>query len=138
MNPQNGRRWNCAKNIQLDHPVWTESRACTLYWNRVYWRDFLPLPTETAVCSWRNNPRRPFCGLIYIQLIHLWSNPSTVLLYSVITDAMRCDDIDLFPGLNNLDSFFYSTTRQSISGSREIFRCTYKKPEGRNLVRSFL
>ena len=26
----------------------------TLYWNIVYWRDFLPIPTGSAACIWRN------------------------------------------------------------------------------------
>ena len=28
--------------------LWAESRACTLYWNMVYWRDFPPIPTGSA------------------------------------------------------------------------------------------
>jgi len=36
---------------QLIQSLWTESRACTLYWNIVYWRDFLPIPTGSAVCT---------------------------------------------------------------------------------------
>jgi len=43
MSPQNGRRGYCAKYIQLIQSVWAERCACTLYWNRVYWRDFLPI-----------------------------------------------------------------------------------------------
>ena len=31
-----------------------ESCACTLSWNIVYWRDFLPTWTESAVSIWRN------------------------------------------------------------------------------------
>ena len=40
--------------LQLIQSVWAESRACTLYWNIVYWRDFLPIPTLSAGCIWRN------------------------------------------------------------------------------------
>ena len=39
---------------QLIQSVWTESCACmyTLYWNVVYWRDFLskPVPTDQLIC----------------------------------------------------------------------------------------
>jgi len=36
-------------NAYLIQPVWAESRACTLHWSIVYWRDFLPEPTGSAV-----------------------------------------------------------------------------------------
>ena len=51
MSPQNGY---CAKRIQLIQSVWTESRVNTLYWNIVYWRDFLSITTGSAVYIWRN------------------------------------------------------------------------------------
>ena len=35
--------------IQLIQSVSTESHACTPYWNIVYWRDFLPIPTGSVV-----------------------------------------------------------------------------------------
>jgi len=41
-------------HIQLIHSEWAESHACTLYWKVVYWRDFLPTQTGSAVYIWRN------------------------------------------------------------------------------------
>ena len=54
MRTQKGRRGFCAKCIQLIQSVWAESRACTLCCNIVYWRDFLPILTESAECIRRN------------------------------------------------------------------------------------
>ena len=34
--------------------VLAESRACTLYWNIVRWRNFWPIPTGSAIRIWRN------------------------------------------------------------------------------------
>ena len=47
--------------------LWKASRACTLYWNIECipcWRDFLLIPTGTAVCICLNSPRLPFGVLI--------------------------------------------------------------------------
>jgi len=73
MSQQNGRRGNCAKYIQLVQSVWAESRACTrIYWNIVYWRDFLLLPTGSAVYIWRN------ISLSSILRAHLYTTPSSM------------------------------------------------------------
>ena len=60
--------------IQLVQSVF-EQKACTLYWNIVHWRDFLPTPTGSAVCVWRHILVFHFAVLsigICIQLIHLF------------------------------------------------------------------
>ena len=73
--------------VQLIQSVWTDSRACTLYWNRVYWRDILSVPTGLAVPYLAQYPRLQFCELIYIQLIHQWANHrgSSRYLFSRLT-----------------------------------------------------
>ena len=42
--------------LQMIQSVWRERRVCTLYWNIVYWRDFLPTPTDQLyVCICLNS-----------------------------------------------------------------------------------
>ena len=52
MSPQSRRRGNCDKYIAAADPVgtvWTQSRACTLYWNLPYLCEFLPILTGSLV-----------------------------------------------------------------------------------------
>jgi len=66
MRTQNGRRGYCAKYIGtyiITDPVGMGRKSC-LY-NKVYWRDFLPIPNGSAVpvCIWRNILVFHFAGL---------------------------------------------------------------------------
>ena len=60
----------CAKYIQLIQSVPIGRKSCcipTLYWNIVYRRDYLPIPTDSAVCRYLvQYPSVPFSGLICI------------------------------------------------------------------------
>ena len=72
MIPQNG---NCANYMQLIQSLWAKSSACTLYWYIVYWRDFLPTMTGSAVYIWRNSLVFHFAGSsiysLFIYGLHL-------------------------------------------------------------------
>ena len=86
MNPQNGRREYCAKYIQRIQSAWAESHACTLYWNIVYWRDFLTIPTGSAECV-LYLAQYPCLPLLQA---HLYTTPSSmgapmvVILYFIL------------------------------------------------------
>jgi len=55
--------------IQLIQLLWRESHACALYWHIVYWQD------PDQFMNLAQFPRLPFCGLIYIQLLHQSVDP---------------------------------------------------------------
>ena len=58
--------------LQLIQWVWTGRHACKLYWNIVYWRDFPPIPTGSAVNIGLNSLVFHFAGSsTFIQLRHL-------------------------------------------------------------------
>ena len=78
-------RWACRmddkklRQIHTAGPVAMDRKSClytTVQYTEiciVYWRDFLPVPTGTAEYTYLAQiPRRPFCGLIYIQLFYLY------------------------------------------------------------------
>ena len=94
MRPQNGTRGYCAKYIQLIQSVHGQTYVpCTqcIYWSIVYWRNFLPIPTGSAGCNYLHQfPRLSFCGLIYIQLIHLWPEPFKSSMLIVILCHCAC------------------------------------------------
>ena len=89
--------------------VWA-GHACTLCLNLVYWSDFLPMLTGSAVCIWRN-----FLGaissssnlraylFINVPLINLWLRQYTIFHYSVQarlsdhTDWIRCMYLAPYP-----------------------------------------
>ena len=56
------------RQILTADPVGMDRKSCTVYWNIVYWRDFLPIPTGSAIHMYlAQYPHLPFCVLIYIQ-----------------------------------------------------------------------
>ena len=71
-----------ANYIPLIHSVWAESRACTLRWKIVYWRDFLPIyRLDQVYVHWSNI-------IVFHFLAYLYTAYSSML--SAHTDWISC------------------------------------------------
>ena len=57
--------------VQLIQSVWTKSRACTLYWIIVNWRDFLAIPTDQLSAS-ASIPSSSILSPILIDILLLY------------------------------------------------------------------
>ena len=63
-----------------------------IYWNIVYWRDFLPMPTGSTVCIWRN-----IFKFAYFSIYNLY-------------DSMQLPYDFLGSGLQSLNYIFHSNS----------------------------